>query len=103
VAGSFAEIFFGNSTMIGLPCVTASAADLDRLMAAVEARPAEEFVLDLRAGQLAGPGLTVPVAIPSSARDAFLSGDWDATGLLLADYAAVERTASKLPYVSGSW
>lgn len=101
VAESFAEIFFGNSGMIGLPCVTASHEDVERLMAAVEAQPTEEFVVDLRAGRLSGGSLTLPISMPASARDAFLSGDWDATGLLLADYAAVERTAAKLPYVHG--
>lgn len=103
VAESFAEIFFGNSGMIGLPCVTASRADVERLMSLVESHPSQEFVLDLRAGQLSGAGATIPIAMPASARDAFLSGDWDATGLLLADYAAVEKTASKLPYLTGSY
>ena len=101
VAESFAEIFFGNSGMIGLPCVTASHEDLEKLMALVESAPATEFALDLRAGRLTGGALTVAVAMPSSARDAFLSGDWDATGLLLADYAVVDGAAARLPYVQG--
>jgi len=101
VAESFAEIFFGNSMTIGLPCVTASHDDLERLMAAVEANPAERFSLDLEARTIRGGNLDIPVAMPSSARDAFLSGDWDATGLLVADYDQVERTAAKLPYVTG--
>ena len=36
VGESFAEIFFGNSVMIGLPCVTASPADVRALMDLVE-------------------------------------------------------------------
>ena len=39
VGESFAEIFFGNSVVIGLPCVTADAPTLAALMAAVEADP----------------------------------------------------------------
>ena len=42
VAESFAEIFFGNCTTLGLPCVTATAADVQRLQAAVEADPRKE-------------------------------------------------------------
>ena len=101
VAESFAEIFFGNSGMIGLPCVTATHDDVETLMKAVEEHPAHEFTLDLRAGQMTGGGLTARVSMPDSARDAFLTGHWDATGLLLADYDAVERTAARLPYLTG--
>ena len=101
VAESFAEIFFGNSGMIGLPCVTAAHDDVERLMKAVEEHPAQEFALDLRAGKMTGGSLTVRVSMPDSARDAFLTGHWDATGLLLADYDAVERTAARLPYLTG--
>ena len=39
--------------------------------------------------------------MPESARHAFISGEWDATALLLADYDAVRRTAARLPYIAG--
>ena len=39
VGESFAEIFFGNSAMIGLPCVTAAADDVRTLMERVERNP----------------------------------------------------------------
>ena len=64
VAESFAEIFFGNSMSIGLPCLTASHADLDRLMALVEANPAETFEVDLKTRLVTGGGLSVPVMPP---------------------------------------
>jgi 3-isopropylmalate/(R)-2-methylmalate dehydratase small subunit len=101
VAESFAEIFFGNSQTIGLPCLTASRADMERLMAAAEAKPAESFELNIRTLEIAGAGLTAGLNMPAAARDAFLSGDWDATSLLLADYAAVEKTAAGIPYIAG--
>jgi 3-isopropylmalate/(R)-2-methylmalate dehydratase small subunit len=101
VAESFAEIFFGNSMMIGLPCLTAASQDIESLMSLVERRPAEAFTADLRALRLTGGGLTLPLAMPDAARDAFLSGDWDATGLLLADVEAVQRVAERLPYLAG--
>jgi 3-isopropylmalate/(R)-2-methylmalate dehydratase small subunit len=101
VAESFAEIFFGNSSAIGLPCVTVSHDDMERLMTAVESNPAQEFSLDVRSLTITGGGMTVQAGMPSGARDAFLSGDWDATALLLADYDAVERTKARLPYIAG--
>ena len=33
--------------------------------------------------------------------EAFLDGQWDATGLLLDDFAAVRRVGAGLPYVAG--
>ena len=43
----------------------------------------------------------MPVTMPESLRSALLSGDWDATSLLLDRYDEVERGAARLPYVSG--
>jgi 3-isopropylmalate/(R)-2-methylmalate dehydratase small subunit len=40
--------------------------------------------------------------MPASARDAFLNGTWDATGMLLDNFAEVEAVAARLPYVGWS-
>jgi 3-isopropylmalate/(R)-2-methylmalate dehydratase small subunit len=101
VAESFGEIFFGNSMTIGLPCLTATHGDVERVMAAVEARPAESFDLDIRALSLRGAGLQIALTMPASAQASLLSGDWDATGALLASYEEVERTAARIPYLAG--
>ena len=50
VGESFAEIFFGNSLMIGLPCVTASPADVRKLQDLIERSPDTEMRIDLAAG-----------------------------------------------------
>jgi hypothetical protein len=41
------------------------------------------------------------IALPPAARESFLDGSWDATGLLLDRYEEVEQTMARLPYVSG--
>ncbi|MFZ9937637.1 MAG: 3-isopropylmalate dehydratase small subunit, partial [Luteolibacter sp.] len=46
IAESFAEIFFGNSTTLAMPCVTATAADIAKLRAAIEADPSIEVTID---------------------------------------------------------
>jgi len=101
VAVSFAEIFAGNSVMIGLPCVTVAADQIDSIMALCESDPATEFDLDLVANTLTAGGRTFATSMPDSARSSLLSGSWDATSLLLADYEQVGQTAARLPYVSG--
>lgn len=100
-AVSFAEIFSGNSLMIGLPCVSVSEVELRKLVALAEAQPALEMRLDISASTLTAGDLVVPVTMPGSVRSALLSGDWDATALLLDHYEQVELTAQRLPYVSG--
>ena len=101
VAESYAEIFFGNSLMMGLPCVTVAPSDLERLMTLAESAPQTEFDLDLTASRLNFGDFAVPVELPEATRLALISGNWDATGLLVDHYEDVERVAANLPYVSG--
>ncbi len=102
VGESFAEIFFGNSLMIGLPCATASREDIETLIASSESKPDQNFVLDIRAGTITAGDLSIRVHFPDAVKSALLSGDWDATGMLLNDYQQVEQTAARLPYISWS-
>jgi len=44
---------------------------------------------------------TVAVSLPAAARESFLEGTWDATGMLLDRYEDVEAVANRLPYVTG--
>ena len=101
VGESFAEIFFGNSVMMGLPCVTVDRPALERLMALADAKPDLEWVVDLASGRLTAGDQSVPVTMPEAARSALQSGNWDATALLLDRYEDVERTAARLPYLAG--
>jgi 3-isopropylmalate/(R)-2-methylmalate dehydratase small subunit len=101
VGESFSEIFFGNSVAIGMPCVTVSPEAASALQAQVEAAPASELHVDLVAGTVSCGSFVASCSLPAAARDGFISGHWDATGLLLDDVALVETTASRLPYVSG--
>ena len=109
VGESFAEIFFANGTALGVPCVTVSADDAQALMRAVEADRSTALTVDVaalevRAGSVtadtAGP-IVARASMPASAREAFLSGTWDATALLTADYDVVRSAATRLPYIAG--
>ena len=101
VGESFSEIFFGNALIIGLPCVTASPADVRQLMDRVEKQPDARLRVDLQAGTCEVEGFRCAVSIPAAARDALVSGAWDTTGLLLERYGEVDAVAAKLPYISG--
>ena len=101
IGQSFSEIFLGNATTIGLPCATASAADIDSLLGVAERDAAAVMVLDIDALLLAVGGRNLPVQIPAGVRTSLLTGQWDATGLLLDDFDAVRRVGAALPYVAG--
>jgi 3-isopropylmalate/(R)-2-methylmalate dehydratase small subunit len=100
VAESFAEIFFGNSLMIGLACVSAPVSDVEKLMSLVERDPTAVLKIDLKAGICQAAGMTVPVSIPDHVRDTLMTGAWDTTGLLLDNYDQVNAVAARLPYLA---
>ncbi len=101
VGGSFAEIFFGNCTALGLPCVTLSPEDLSALMDSVTVGPDEQLEVDLEAREVRHRGTSWALAIPDGTRDQLLEGTWNATAVLLGAGDAIEATAEQLPYVKG--
>ena len=101
VGQSFSEIFLGNSTTIGLPCATAAPEDIESLMATAEQAPGTQMVFSVDTQSIEASGRTVSLGMPAALRDALLTGQWDATGLLLDRFDDVRRVATSLPYVSG--
>ena len=99
IAESFAEIFFGNSTTLGMPCVCASRKDIESLAAAIEKSPATEITIDLEALQVTCGEHCFPVTLPDSARHSLTTGQWDPIQELLDNNEAIETTAKALPYV----
>lgn len=97
VAETFAEIFFGNSTGIGLPCVCAARADIAAATALTEAEPDTAWTLDLAAMVLRCDKLSIPVTMPAEPREALMQGRWDAVVELMNAPAEVERMAAALP------
>src|SRR5690554_4143648 len=99
IAESFAEIFFGNSTTLGMPCVTLSAADVARLTSAIAADPALELAIDLEAMTVSAGELTFGAGLEGSARKSLLEGRWDPIADLLEGGALLDQRESNLPYL----
>ena len=100
VGESFAEIFAGNCTVLGIPAVRAAGADLERLLALVAADPATEVTVDLEAGQVSAGPLRCAAQLPEGARHALVRGTWDSTTLLLANRERIRAAAARLPYLN---
>ena len=101
IGGSFAEIFAGNCTAMGLPCAALDEADLDNLMGSVELDPEQEVELDIEANTVTSRAGTVSANIPDGTRTQLLEGTWDAMGMLLDGADEVTGTAERLPYLNG--
>jgi 3-isopropylmalate/(R)-2-methylmalate dehydratase small subunit len=100
VAESFAEIFFGNATALGVPCVSLGRPDLDELRSLVEKSPDLPVVIDLEAQTVrAGDGRPLALSIKPTARDAFIHGLFDPIGQLIDARPDVKRLAQTLPYL----
>jgi 3-isopropylmalate/(R)-2-methylmalate dehydratase small subunit len=98
VAESFAEIFFGNCTALGLPCLTIDSAAMATLMDLVSAQPETPVTVDLTTMQVTAGTQRTPAQMPAGARQQLLAGSWDTTGELLAGKEAVAAVAARLAY-----
>jgi 3-isopropylmalate/(R)-2-methylmalate dehydratase small subunit len=98
VAESFAEIFAGNCTTLGIPCVQLPATGIERIAAAVNSDPKTRICVDIEAQAVRWGKDAVPFKMKEGARDAFLRGEWDALGQLLDAKAEVAALAAKLDY-----
>ena len=101
IAGSFAEIFFGNSTNLGIVCVTASDEDRARIADAIEAEPGLEIVIDVEAHEIRFDKQSIPCAIKPGARDSLLRGSYDPLDELLEGAGEVASVAGNLAYMEG--
>ena len=101
VGGSFAEIFFGNCVMLGIPCLVASQEDLEWLQKAIAKSPQVPVTVDVEKQEVHFGDHAIKASIPDGARNQLVGGTWDSTAVLLEAGAAIEATAGKLPYVTG--
>jgi 3-isopropylmalate/(R)-2-methylmalate dehydratase small subunit len=101
VGESFSEIFLGNSAVLGIPCFSADHASIDALQSLVERAP--ETLIDTRVdtGAVTAGSVRIAATIPPGLRDAFVSGQWNPTAMLLDRFDEVRAVADALPYVTG--
>lgn len=97
IAGNFAEIFFGNSTTLGLPCVSAKKEDLQALTQLISSEPATEVEIDLDKLKVNAGKLSFPISMKASAQQGLLSGRYDAIADLLANLPKAKSMASTIP------
>jgi len=101
VGESFAEIFSGNCTALGLPAVRVSHEDALRLQSLVASDPTVELCVDLESLTVAAGGQTVAFTMPDPDRRSLVAGTWDSTAMLLANRDAIVAASARIPYLHG--
>jgi 3-isopropylmalate/(R)-2-methylmalate dehydratase small subunit len=102
IAGSFAEIFFGNSTNLGVICVIASDADRQVLADAIERNPDLEITIDIEDHKVHFGDEFIKCDIKAGARESLLNGTYDPLDELLQGAADVTKVTDALPYMQQS-
>lgn len=101
IAEGFAEIFLGNSTQLGMPCVTVSREDRIAMMQRVKADPSVAVTIDLDELKVRMGEQTFDCAMREGNRHSLLGGRWDPLEDLLAGSEQVEAVAGDLSYMKG--
>jgi 3-isopropylmalate/(R)-2-methylmalate dehydratase small subunit len=101
IGESFSEIFQGNAAMIGLPCFAADHDAVGRLQTLVERTPDAIITADVQSGAITAGSLRIEATLPHAMRDAFVSGQWNPTAMLLDRFEEVKAVARQLPYIRG--
>ena len=101
IGESYSEIFLGNSAVLGVPCFTAGHDSIDALLTLIERSPDTQVDAQVETGAITAGTLRITASLPPALRDAFVSGQWNPTAMLLERFEEVQAVAKKLPYVSG--
>ena len=97
IGESFAEIFFGNSTGLSMPCVIASKAEIEALAAAVEADSEMMVTVNVEQLEVYYADQILKVSLPHSAQNALINGRWDPIADLLEAGDLLEQASARLP------
>lgn len=100
IAESYAEIFFGNCTSLGVPAVSASQEALESLDQAIKDQPEQEITVDLLTLKISCGDQQFDCTLPENARTALTSGTYDFLAQLLKSTQKIKEQAATVPYFS---
>jgi len=98
IAESFAEIFHGNATTLGIVCITLSRNEINELKSLIEKTPEIKLEIDIEKETLKTPEKSYNFQINQNAKKDFLAGTYDSLAELLDNMAKVRKFEKELPY-----
>ena len=99
IAGNFAEIFFGNSINLGIPCVAMDTENRTSLAQWIETNAGTPITVDVDLLEVRAGDASFPCEMRAGARESLLNGAWDPLDELLSASPEVEQVAKQLNYV----
>lgn len=99
IAGSFAEIFFGNSTNLGVVCVVVGNEDRKQIAELIDRNPELTVSIDLEALKVNVGEYSFECTIKGDARKSLLDGSFDSLNELLEGNVEVDTIVSGLEYI----
>ena len=99
IAGSFAEIFFGNATNLGVVCVVVGNEDRKQIAKLIDQNPELSVIVDLEVLKVNVGGYSFECAIKGDARKSLLDGSFDSLNELLEGKVEVDLIVSGLEYI----
>lgn len=97
---SFAEIFAGNCTALGLPVVCLAKEDILAIQGTVKHRPSIEIRVNICDASVFVGDVQYKAYIATQVQHALAEGTWDTTQVMLAHETEIERVYNSLPYIS---
>jgi len=98
IAGNFAEIFFGNSINLGMPCVSVSNDVRNSIAEWVGENPSGQVLVDIKDLKVRAGDHSFTCDLRPGARDSLLNGAWDPLDELLEANQAIENINGGLAY-----
>jgi 3-isopropylmalate/(R)-2-methylmalate dehydratase small subunit len=100
IADSFAEIFHGNCTTLGVPCIVMGKDDRALLTELIANDPEAELIIDVADLKVICANHIFTVSMKQSAREALLAATYDPLDTLLAQLDLIDATARRLGYAA---
>ena len=99
IAEGFAEIFFGNSIQLGMPCLTVDTNVVQKLSSALNSNPETIISINMKTLKIIIGDDPYDSMIKEGARESLIKGTWDPIGELLEGLDDVHRMAASLPNI----
>lgn len=98
IAGNFAEIFFGNSINLGIPCVSVTDDQRVKLAGIIDSNPNGDIKINLIDYKIHASNQEIAFELRKGARDSLINGKWDPIDELLSTSSEIEKVANSLLY-----
>lgn len=97
IAESFAEIFYGNSSVLGLVCITMPKAEISELASFIEKNPDTEVIIDIKKAEIKAGDKSYKAGIKPALQKSLLDGTYDTIYELMKNKDKVEEMDKNLP------